>query len=277
MLHSQILLPSEPLRPFVHHYWIMRADRNSIAMNILPTGCTKWMFHWAKPFCINGFQDINNRASLCGQYQTAAQVVMQGEADLLFVFFRPYAMKMITGIPCDLFANSNIALDDLGIPEFKWLKQQILETTNQLTAIRLIEEFIIRQLTRRSDDVHLKQFMEVCHTIELYPNASLSYLAEKACLSERQLRRLFLNYIGMPPKHLMRIQRCLVASQSILQTSERDFSSLIYQLGFTDHSHFYKEFKLFAGMSPSNFLDHISNIRGNDLIRGYQAYHKQGR
>lgn len=144
------------------------------------------------------------------------------------------------------------------------------------TAIRYIEDFIIRQLIRRSDDVHLKQFMTVCQSIEHYPNASLTFLAERACLSERQLRRLFLNYIGMPPKHLMRIQRCLVASQRILQTSERDFSSLIYQLGFTDHSHFYKEFKLFAGMSPSDFFDHILNIRGNDLIRGYQAYHKQG-
>ena len=162
MLHSQILLPSEPLRPFVHHYWIMRADRNSIAMNILPTGCTKWMFHWGKPFCINGFLDVNNRASLCGQYQTAAQVVMRGEADLLFVFFRPYAMKMITGIPCDLFANSNIAMDDLGIPEFKWLKQQILETTDKLTAIRLIEDFIISKFDLRYDDVSLKQLFDVC-------------------------------------------------------------------------------------------------------------------
>ncbi len=55
--------------------------------------------------------------------------------------------------------------------------------------------------------------------------------------------------------------------------TEYDFSEIINHLGFTDHSHLYKEFKIFAGMSPSDYLRHLSDIRQHNLIRGYRAYH----
>ena len=272
MMQSQILCPSEALRPFVHHYWVMQADASlRMELKIMPMGCMKWMFHRGMPFTINGVLDRS--ASICGQYASAAHVGMLGHTDLLFVFFQPYAMKMITGIPSEHFNESSVDMDELELPEFNDLKQQVLEAADNQTAIFCIEQFILRQLHRRDDATYLKQFVTLAQTMELHPDLSLSALAESACLSERQLRRVFSEYIGLSPKQMLRIRRCLAASRMMQQVEVTDFSDIIYQLGFTDHSHLYKEFKLFAGLSPTDYLSHLQQIRSEHLLAGYRAYH----
>lgn len=272
MMQSQILWPSEVLRPFVHHYWVMQADATlCMELKIMPMGCMKWMFHRGIPFAINGV--FNRSASICGQYASAACVGMHGHTDLLFVFFQPYAMKMITGIPSEHFNESSVGMDELEMPEFHELKQQVLEAADNQTAIRCIEQFILHQLHRRDDVTYLKQFITLAQAVELHPDLSLSGLADSACLSERQLRRVFSEYIGLSPKQMLRIRRCLTASRMMQQVEVTDLADIIYQLGFTDHSHLYKEFKLFAGLSPTDYLGHLQQIRSEHLLAGYRAYH----
>lgn len=274
MLQSNLLLPSPALRPFIHHYWVMRAgDSYSMELNVMPMGCMKWMFHRGRPFSVEGICDLHNTASICGQYSSSVRIGIFGQTDLLFVFFQPYAMKMITGIPCEELTDANVSMDDLGDHEFKQLKRMVLESEDDQTAISLIEEFILRQLARRNEDCYLKQFMTLCRAIDHYPNLTLTHLADTACLSERQLRRVFSDHIGLSPKQMLRIRRCLAATKAIQQTEEVDFAQLIVQFGFADHSHLYKEFKLFAGMSPSEYIQHLKNIRSHQLLSGYRAYH----
>ena len=165
MLQSKIIWPSFPLRPYIHHYWIMRAWGNSMEMNIMPMGNMKWMFHRGTPFHINGVFDPRNVASICGQYNSAVQVGMYDDCNIIYVFFHPYAMKMITGIPCHLFEDKNISMDDLGIPAFQLLKRMVLDAESDEKAIAYIEDFIIRQLAYRDRDSHLKQLMFVCDEI----------------------------------------------------------------------------------------------------------------
>lgn len=272
MMQSQIILPSEALRPIVHHYWVMQADASfRMELKIMPMGCMKWMFHRGKPFMVNGLFD--HPASICGQYASAAHVGLHGHTDLLFVFFQPYAMKMITGIPSEHFNDSSVGMDELDMPEFNELEQQVLQAPDNQTAIMRIEQFILRQLHCRDDAAYLKQFTTLIRTMELHPDISLSAMADSVCLSERQLRRVFSEYIGLSPKQMLRIRRCLTASRMMQQMEGAEFTDIIYQLGFTDHSHLYKEFKLFAGLSPTDYLSHLRQIRSEHLLAGYRAYH----
>ena len=271
-MQSQILWPSFALRPFVHHYWTMRTDAPyRMELSIMPMGCMKWMFHRGVPFSINGV--IDHQASVCGQYSSSAHVGMHGHTDLLFVFFQPYAMKMITGIPSHLFTEASIDLDDLEQPEFKVLKQRVLESCDNQQAIACIEQFILRQLGMKDDVAYLKQFLSLNQQMQLHPDLTLSALADSACLSERQLRRVFADYVGLSPKQMLRIRRCFAASRMIQQMEEEEFTEVIHQLGFTDHSHLYKEFKLFASMSPTDYFNHLQQIRREHLLVGYRAYH----
>ncbi|MCF2602774.1 hypothetical protein JQM84_03550 [Parabacteroides distasonis] len=48
---------------------------------------------------------------------------------------------------------------------------------------------------------------------------------------------------------------------------------MIDHFGFTDHSHFYREFLQFSGMSPTDFLHYLQAIQAPELLSAYRSYH----
>lgn len=72
-------------------------------------------------------------------------------------------------------------------------------------------------------------------------------------IGERQLQRLFKQYVGLTPKWIIRkarMQECIEA----LQSGDYDWQILIEQLGFYDQAHFIKEFKLMTGFTPGQYI-----------------------
>ena len=271
---TRMLLPSPPLRAFVHHYWVMKTDRISIEMNIVPTGSMKWMFHRHSPLVVNGVIDNSKVASVCGQYTRSIHVHTSLSTHLLFVFFQPYAMKMITGISSNHFEEDNVSMDLLEIPGFHELKCRVLDSATDEGAIAIIEAFIARCLHANDDDTYLKPLIAVSNAIDNDPTIELNRLSDIACLSERQFRRIYTENVGITPKQMIRTKRFLRATKLIQSLNENAFTSIVDGLGFTDHSHFNKEFHHFAGMSPTEYLAHLREIESHNFMQGYQAYHK---
>lgn len=55
MITTEVVWPSVVLRPFVHHYWILKANQWGMSrIPIMPVGCMRWMFHRKRPFCVEG-------------------------------------------------------------------------------------------------------------------------------------------------------------------------------------------------------------------------------
>lgn len=274
MLQSRLLLPSVPLRPFIHHYWVMRADAFPHEMSVMPRGCAKWIFHRLEPFTVNGVEERGNIATVCGQYHTAARISASHPISLIFVVFQPYAMKMVMGgMPCSLFYANNVDMDSLGMAEFKDLKRRVTEATDDDGAIALIEDFVVRQLSRSPDSAHLPRLQHVSRAIEEHPMLSPAELADMACLSERQFRRVFEDHVGMSPKRMLKVTRFLRAARSIQNLRGHDFTDIVYGMGYTDHSHFNKDFREFAGMSPTEYLQHVRRLNDDKVLEGYRTYH----
>ena len=274
MLQSRLLLTAVPLRPFIHHYWVMRADAFPHEMSVMPRGCAKWIFHRLEPFTVNGVEERGHIATVCGQYHTAARISASHPISLIFVVFQPYAMKMVMGgMPCSLFYANNVDMDSLGMAEFKDLKRRVTEATDDDGAIALIEDFVVRQLSRSPDSAHLPRLQHVSRAIEEHPMLSPAELADMACLSERQFRRVFEDHVGMSPKRMLKVTRFLRAARSIQNLRGHDFTDIVYGMGYTDHSHFNKDFREFAGMSPTEYLQHVRRLNDDKVLEGYRTYH----
>ena len=80
------------------------------------------------------------------------------------------------------------------------------------------------------------------------------------CGGEKQFSRIFSEYIGIAPKDFLRIIR-LQRTLSVLQHNPGiSFAQLSYECGFTDQSHMIKEFKLFSGYTPKEYLNRYAPI-----------------
>ena len=58
------------LRPFVHHYWVMKTSNICMSQVIMPIGGLRWMFHRKRPFDVDGVTDFSLKASVVGLYDS---------------------------------------------------------------------------------------------------------------------------------------------------------------------------------------------------------------
>ena len=95
-------------------------------------------------------------------------------------------------------------------------------------------------------------------------NYRMNFLSERIGLSERHLRRVFEDGIGISPKDWMRQER-MVAARSLLRSGS-PIKEVAIDLGFTNSKMFSRDFQLFHGVTPTAFQkkekSHVLNAIG---------------
>jgi AraC-like DNA-binding protein len=82
-------------------------------------------------------------------------------------------------------------------------------------------------------------------------NAGISGVARRLHLSERQLRTIFTDTVGISPKHFTRIDRL----RAVLAGAGRhSWSDLAVAAGYYDQAHLTVEFRTIMGVLPAAFL-----------------------
>ncbi len=82
-------------------------------------------------------------------------------------------------------------------------------------------------------------------------NVSIEQIASLACLSLRQFERVSKERIGLPPKVFARLVRFSKAYRLRESFPDASWTSIAYECGYFDQAHFIRDFKEFAGVSPS--------------------------
>lgn len=92
----------------------------------------------------------------------------------------------------------------------------------------------------------------------------LSSLCDRIGVSERHLRRVFEEGIGISPKDWLRQER-MVAARSLLREGS-PIKEVAVDLGFTTAKMFSRDFQLFHGVKPTDFqrkeFTHVVNAAG---------------
>jgi|GEM_PF-3850855 len=76
----------------------------------------------------------------------------------------------------------------------------------------------------------------------------MNEIARALNVSVSTLRTSFIDYAGIPPKQWMAQHRVLLSTRMLRQGIS--IEEVIEKLGYHDHSHMGKEFKLLLGTSP---------------------------
>ena len=69
-------------------------------------------------------------------------------------------------------------------------------------------------------------------------------------LSQRQLERIFKQWLGITPKHYQRILRLKRAINYLRSHSDRKLVDVAHQFGYTDQAHMTREFRTLACITP---------------------------
>ena len=226
MQSFKIIKPIHILTPYVRYYWILEDGADvSVSERTLPTGCIQLVFHRGKRLLLVGKKESQPQAFICGQCLNFSDVMSAGKIEMITVVFQPYAARAILQLPLKFFYGELIAVDAIADLELSILSRKVI-----------------------------KRISAVLHQINEQAKTNISELSETACLSSKQFNRIFLDYVGATPKEFLRIVRMQRALFKVQQNPSISFAQLAYECGFSDQSHMIKEFKLFSGYTPTEYL-----------------------
>jgi AraC-like DNA-binding protein len=127
------------------------------------------------------------------------------------------------------------------------------ETTDPRLAIRTIEALLLERV-RRIGEARLREQTKLAARVTQLAASSetVPTWARRVGMSERSLRRLFRDEIGVSPSLYARIARLRAA---IARAGTARWSRVAADLGFADASHLAAEFRAFLGTAPTRFVD----------------------
>lgn len=252
------------LRPYVKQYWSLKEDGLlPVAERTLPVGSLQLVFHRGKPLRWSAAGDGAEASGvpfnpqpqvfMAGQSLGFSDVVSDGPFEMIAVVFRPFASTLFFNLPADRFYNRLVDVQDMEDRELRELAYRVEEAPDTRASIGLIEHFLAGRLSISAPH-NVARMQTALQAIHFQSELKVEELAEKVCLSPKQFGRLFASYVGASPKAFLRIVRMQRALHLLSRWPGRSLACLAYEAGFSDQSHLIKEFRLFSGYTPTEYL-----------------------
>ena len=255
--------PSPALAVVVDHYWRSVVSLTDSLVQDVPTPIMQGM-----TFNLNGLKEemvfpnrkleMNTHSYFFGQPMAHRLSLSNRQGiDILGVKLKPSAIYILTGIDMHHLVDDIVPLEDV------WPKMEVIALCETLhacwqphTMIETLERFLLEKLRQREALTKDRRILLTAMGMETLRWNSMNDVREFACFSERSLERHFKQRMGMSPKTYLRICRFNALKARLDRNPTCSWQELAFTSGYYDQSHFIKEFKLFSGKTPGEYIAH---------------------
>jgi AraC-like DNA-binding protein len=193
-----------------------------------------------------------------GVQQHARRKVLRAGQRILTVRLRLGAQEAVLGVPAGELAGRIVALEDLwGDAATRRLYDQLASSRDTIDAAAIIEGAIAERLAiadKRRDHSSLVRDFPGSHlaldAADRLASANVKAVAIDLGVSERHLRRLFREGIGVSPKAFAKLTRFHRALRAAQEDSGASWASIAAATGYYDQAHLIAEFRAIAGVTP---------------------------
>lgn len=194
---------------------------------------------------------------LLGPQVSRVNIKVHNQLKAVRVDFLPGGLFRFLKIPMyELFDNGFDASDFFG-KKMKILTEQLSEITDLEDGKKLVEKFLLDRLRIVNDHLPFDNALHFLYRNN--GNISMEKAASLSCLSLKQFERKCKERIGMNPKSYARILKFSRAYRLHEASPELDWISIAYEAGYYDQMHMIKDFKIFAGVNPSEIEKQLRN------------------
>jgi AraC-like DNA-binding protein len=168
----------------------------------------------------------------------------------------PLGAFQFFGLPMSEVAHRVVDLEDVFGPRAPALVEQLYEAPGWDARFTLLDSAIAARLGK-----HLPASPDVAwawrRLTETEGLVTIGTLTEELGCSRRHLTARFREQVGMPPKTLARILRFERAVRRLREGGNASLAEVAFECGYYDQAHFNRDFRRFAGITPSEFLARV--------------------
>lgn len=261
MIYRRIA-PGSGLEKIIECYWIIDSEQDATMKveKIVPDGFPEMIFHYKDPYMIRLAADweLQPLNLIAGQIKKHFYLGNTGRSGMVGVKFKPAALAHLFGINMSTLTDKVLEMEQVLGSYFNELIASLKRTEDIDEKAVMLDSFFYRLLSERP-----LTSSKIDDALSLIFSSNGTVTVKELCngldMGERQIERLFNEYVGLPPKFYSRIIRFSQIFQHI-QKGDPFWTDTVYRTGFYDQSHFIKNFKAFTGEEPSEYLFEELNI-----------------
>jgi len=251
--------PSDHLQPFVELFW--RGDFNvgqqtELMQQVAPNGFVELVIHLSDPHCHLLYDNSWSRSpdyTIIGLYTRPYDVHFRDLVRVFGIRFKPEGIYNLFGIPASVFSETYEDMELVLGPSFRDFCANLRETIRISRQLEIAEGYLGRQLEKNHGELtYLNRAAELIRRSEAFDK--IDELPGKVYVSLRQLEREFKNKIGTTPKRYMRIARLNEVHRRLESQQELELTKVAFECGYSDQSHFIRDFKGMMGVNPTLFI-----------------------
>jgi AraC-like DNA-binding protein len=234
--------PAPELADFVDYHWILRWDlrgKPAHEQRVLPNLAVNVTF-------------FPGASGVHGPARDVFSHHLEGRVQGLGVRFRPGCFRAFLGAPVRDIADRAVPLTDVFGPAAIPATESVHTAADDAQMVHAVDNLLIAKPVTLSPAA--RRAAEAVESIARDPGITrVAQLCADTGLTTRSLQRLFTEHVGCPPKWAIRIYRLNDAAQRIATEGPPDYAGLAVRLGYSDQSHFIRDFRTVTGQSPAEY------------------------
>ncbi|PSL43087.1 AraC family transcriptional regulator [Chitinophaga niastensis] len=184
-----------------------------------------------------------------GPQDQAVTLDMGAKHLALCIAFKPGGLFRLLKIPMSEMYEQDFDTQLLLGSEIAEITARLKEAGDWDHMINIVECYLLKKISQLKPLLPVDIAMN--EMVKTSGNVTMEQLAALSCLSLRQFERKCMERLGMPPKQYARLIRFCKAYQLKEQFPHKTWTEIAYISGYYDQMHFIRDFKRFAGITPS--------------------------
>ncbi|MFN0159314.1 MAG: DUF6597 domain-containing transcriptional factor [Bacteroidota bacterium] len=257
-MNYQEISPRSPFSEFIKCYWTLddAAGNPRTQERVLPDGCVELIFHTGSLFTRideHGNTEKQPRSFIVGQIAQHTLLQPGRTIGVFAIRFRPGGMQPFLPAPLSEFVGAYVDVATLWGSKGRELEDRIITAPSAAVRIAIVEQLLLERLGGTAHVSHPIQ-TAVERIIATHGSLPIEQLSAETGFHWRDLERRFSASIGISPKRFSKLARFQHALALQRQHGIVNLTQLTYAAGYYDQSHFIREFREFAGITPSTFF-----------------------
>lgn len=267
-------VPRPALRPFIQSIWAMDETADAIASSsrrehVVPTGSMHLVFRLSDD-PLRLYEDEADREG-----RLLSTAVVGGARSRFYIRdvsrplhsvgaqLRPGSAALLFGAPANALAERHTSLEDLWGARVTAARDRLGEAASLEQRLDAFEDMLAARLPL----VH-GLHPAVAHALRLgmrahrrSEQATVREMVKQSGYSHRRFNELFVQDVGLTPKAYSRVIRFQRALQQASAPERPSWSDIAAAAGYSDQSHFNREFRECVGVTPTEYRNLAPRFR----------------
>ena len=240
--------PARPLSDYVDFLWTYDGYLSQHSRErLLPTGTMELVFRLDA--------DGRTDCGLSGPRSEFAVLETVRPFSIIGVHFKAGGGFPFFGMPSDELHNSGVTLDAVWGRAAAAVRDRLWDAPTPSARFRILEDALVER-ARGSWSRHAG----VRYALDVFDRSKgtcpVGDVIGRLGISQRRFIDVFRGEVGLTPKIFCRIRRFNEALTRIEARTEVDWLDVALSCGYFDQAHFNHDFRAFAGMNPSTYLQY---------------------